>query len=71
MIWILQQNSFVVGFLTVLIVVLLALAGLLVFRRLVPQRPLKNSSFALEHPFVGSLAVKPDPYIHVLENWSR
>jgi hypothetical protein len=27
--------------------------------------------FALEHPFVGSLSVKPDPYVHVLEIWSN
>jgi hypothetical protein len=26
--------------------------------------------FALEHPFVGTLSVKPDPYVHVLEIWS-
>jgi hypothetical protein len=27
--------------------------------------------FALEHPFVGSLSVSPDPYVHVLEFWSH
>jgi Protein of unknown function (DUF4239) len=27
--------------------------------------------FALEHPFVGTLSVKPDAYIHVLEIWSQ
>lgn len=25
--------------------------------------------FALEHPFVGALSVKPDPYVNVLEIW--
>jgi len=27
--------------------------------------------FALEHPFVGTLSVKPDAYSHVLEIWSQ
>jgi hypothetical protein len=27
--------------------------------------------FALEHPFVGTLSVKPDAYNHVLEIWSH
>jgi hypothetical protein len=27
--------------------------------------------FALEHPFIGTLSVKPDPYIHVLEVWQE
>jgi Protein of unknown function (DUF4239) len=27
--------------------------------------------FALEHPFVGTLSVKPDPYVHVLEVWQE
>ena len=27
--------------------------------------------FALEHPFVGTLSVKPDAYMHVLEIWSQ
>ena len=27
--------------------------------------------FALEHPFVGTLSVKPDAYTHVLEIWSQ
>ncbi len=26
--------------------------------------------FALEHPFVGNLSVRPDAYTHVLEIWS-
>lgn len=25
--------------------------------------------FALEHPFVGTLSVAPEPYIHVLDAW--
>jgi hypothetical protein len=27
--------------------------------------------FALEHPFVGALSVKPEPYVHVLEAWAH
>jgi hypothetical protein len=27
--------------------------------------------FAMEHPFVGSIAVSPDPYVHVLNTWSH
>lgn len=27
--------------------------------------------FALEHPFVGALSVKPDPYVNVLEIWTH
>jgi hypothetical protein len=26
-------------------------------------------NFALEHPFVGALSVKPDPYVNVLQIW--
>jgi hypothetical protein len=25
--------------------------------------------FAFEHPFVGALSVKPDPYVNVLQIW--
>jgi hypothetical protein len=27
--------------------------------------------FALEHPFVGALSVKPDPYVNVLQIWNE
>lgn len=27
--------------------------------------------FALEHPFVGALSVKPEPYVNVLETWEH
>jgi Protein of unknown function (DUF4239) len=27
--------------------------------------------FAMEHPFVGTLSVKPEPYVHLLEAWSH
>jgi Protein of unknown function (DUF4239) len=27
--------------------------------------------FAMEHPFVGSIAVGPDPFTHVLDTWSQ
>ena len=27
--------------------------------------------FALEHPFVGALSVKPDPYVNVLQIWKE
>ena len=27
--------------------------------------------FALEHPFVGALSVKPDPYVNVLQEWKH
>lgn len=27
--------------------------------------------FALEHPFVGSLSVPPEPYVHVINAWSH
>jgi hypothetical protein len=27
--------------------------------------------FAMEHPFVGTIAVAPDPYVHVLDTWSH
>jgi hypothetical protein len=27
--------------------------------------------FALEHPFVGALSVKPDPYVNVIQTWTH
>jgi hypothetical protein len=27
--------------------------------------------FALEHPFVGALSVKPDPYVNVVQTWQH
>jgi hypothetical protein len=27
--------------------------------------------FAMEHPFVGSISVGPDPFVHVLDTWSQ
>jgi hypothetical protein len=27
--------------------------------------------FAMEHPFVGSISVGPDPFLHVLDTWSQ
>jgi Protein of unknown function (DUF4239) len=27
--------------------------------------------FAMEHPFVGAIAVSPGPYVHVLQTWSQ
>ncbi|BBZ11727.1 hypothetical protein BST20_09355 [Mycobacterium branderi] len=27
--------------------------------------------FAMEHPFVGTIAVSDDPYVHVLDTWSH
>lgn len=49
---------------TVLHAVLIALAGALLAFVL-------YLIFAMEHPFVGTISVAPDPYHHALETWSQ
>lgn len=51
MIWLLQQPEPIVGLLTVLITVGLAVLGLLLFRRLVSQTRLEKANFASEQVF--------------------